>query len=186
VNSHRMTLFAMGFAAYLCVFVTARYDGLRYMIGAQVDFLPGLVVVAALMHGIPAILVVSITGGLFYDSLSANPFGITCLSLLFVGAFVHYNRDLLLKDQAYPQFVLGAGANAAAPILSYVELSILGKHPIMEWPSLWIWFVLAVGGGLTTPIWFGIFSRVDKALHYQVVPESSFRADREIERSRNM
>jgi hypothetical protein len=30
-----------------------------------------------------------------------------------------------------------------------------------------------------------VFRRVDKALHYQEAPESSFRADREIERGRN-
>jgi len=184
MNTHRMTLFAMGFAAYVCVFVQARYDGLRHLIGAQIDFLPGLVVVAALMHGIPAVLTVSITGGLFYDSLSANPFGLTVWSLILVGTFVHYNRDLLLKDQAYPQFILGSGASAAAPVLSYISLSILGKHPIMEWPTLWIWVVLTVGGGLVTPVWFGIFRRVDRALHYQVIPESSFRPDREIERGR--
>jgi hypothetical protein len=47
-----------------------------------------------------------------------------------------------------------------------------------------VWLVLTMTGGSVTPVWFVIFRKVDKALHYQDVPESSFRADREIERGR--
>jgi rod shape-determining protein MreD len=184
VNSHRLTYIAFGFAAYLLVFVMARYDGIRLLLGAQIDFLPGLVVVAAMMYGIPAVLVVSITGGMLYDCLSANPMGTTTFALTIVGAFVYFNRDLLLKDQTYPQFILGAGASAAAPILSYVAVSVLGAHPLIEWPSLWVWLIMTLGGALATPVWFVIFRRVDKALHYQMAPESVYRADREIERGK--
>jgi rod shape-determining protein MreD len=152
--------------------------------GAQFDFLPGLVVVAAMMHGLSAVLVVSITGGLLFDSLSANPLGVTTLVLAMIGTFVYLNRELLLRDQTYPQFIVGIGASAAAPILSYVVVSALGTHPLIEWTSLWVWFVMTVTGGLTTPVWFAVFRKVDRALHYQTVPESSFRPDREIHRGR--
>jgi rod shape-determining protein MreD len=182
--NHRLTYVAFGVTAYLLVFVMARYHGVRALLGAQIDFLPGLVVVAAMMYGIPAVLVVSITGGFLYDSLSANPFGVTTFSLSIVGAFVYYNRDLLLKDQTYPQFILGAGASAAAPVLSYVVVSALGAHPLVEWPSLWVWAVMTLGGALVTPVWFVVFRKVDRALNYPVVPESMIRADREIQRGK--
>jgi rod shape-determining protein MreD len=183
-NPHRMNLVALGLMSYVAVFCAARFQGFSILTGAQFDFLPGLVVVAAMMHGVWAVLVVSITGGLLYDCLSANPVGVTTFVLAIVGTFVYINRDLLLRDQTYPQFILGAGASAAAPLLSYVVVSIMGRHPLVEWTSLWVWLVLTVTGGLLTPVWFVIFRKVDKALHYQDVPESSFRADREIERGR--
>jgi rod shape-determining protein MreD len=184
MNPHRMNLVALGLMSYLAVFLAARFHGFRMLTGAQFDFLPGLVVVAAMMHGISAVLVVSITGGLLFDSLSSNPLGVTTLVLATVGTFVYLNRDLLLRDQTYPQFIVGAGASAAAPVMSYIAVSGFGMHPLIDWTSLWVWFVMAVTGALTTPIWFSVFQKVDRALHYQVVPESSFRPDREIQRGR--
>ena len=184
MTNHRWNLVALGLMAYFAVFMAARFHGFAILTGAQFDFLPGLVVVAAMMHGVWAVLVVSITGGLLYDCLSANPVGVTTFVLAIVGTFVYLNRDLLLRDQTYPQFILGAGASAAAPILSFVVVSVMGRHPLIEWTSLWIWVVMTVTGGLVTPVWFAIFRKVDKALHHPDVPESSFRADREIQRGR--
>jgi rod shape-determining protein MreD len=185
MTPHRMNLLALGLMSYVAAFLAARYHGFRLLTGAQFDFLPGLVVVAAMMHGLSAVLVVSIVGGALFDSLSANPFGVTTLSLALVGMFVFLNRDLLLKDQAYPQFVLGAGASAAAPVLSYGVIFVLGWHPLMEWTTLWVWLVMAVSGGVATPVWFAVFRKVDKALQYQTMPESSLRPDRQIARGRN-
>lgn len=184
MTPHRWNFLAFGLMAYVSVFMAARFHGFAMLTGAQFDFLPGLVVVAAMMHGVWAVLVVSITGGLLYDCLSANPVGVTTFVLAIVGTFVYINRDLLLRDQTYPQFILGAGASAAAPVLSYVVMSVMGRHPLIEWTSLWVWLVLTVTGGLITPLWFAIFRKVDKALHYQDIPESSFRADRQIQRGR--
>lgn len=184
MNSHRLTLIAFGLTAYVLVFIMSRFDGVRILLGAQIDFLPGLVVVAAMTYGIPAVLTVGIVGGLLHDSLSANPFGVTTFSLILVGTFVYFNRDLLLRDQTYPQFILGGGASAAAPVLSYVVASVLGAHPLIEWPTLVVWAIMTLGGALATPVWFVIFRRVDRALHYPTVPESVYRADREIQRGR--
>ena len=46
-NPHRMNLIALGLMSYVAVFLAARYHGFRILTGAQFDFLPGLVVVAA-------------------------------------------------------------------------------------------------------------------------------------------
>ena len=184
MSSHRLTLIAFGLTAYVLVFVMARLDGIRIFLGAQIDFLPGLVVVAAMTYGIPAVLTVAIAGGLLYDAMSANPFGATTFSLIVVGTLVYINRDLLLKEQTYPQFILGAGASAAAPVLSYFVASAMGSHPLIEWPTLIVWVIMTLGGALATPIWFLIFQGVDRALHFPVVPESVTRVDREIRRGR--
>lgn len=65
MSSHRLTLVAFGLTAYVLVFIMARLDGIRILLGAQIDFLPGLVVVAAMTYGIPAVLTVGIVGGAF-------------------------------------------------------------------------------------------------------------------------
>lgn len=185
MNAHRKNLIALALMCYFVVFLAARYQGVRILVGAQFDFLPGLVVVAAMMHGMTAVFVVAGVGGVLFDSLSANPLGVTTLALCAVGTFVYFNRELLLRDQVYPQFIVGAGASASAPILSYICATALGAHPLVDWSSLWAWLMMTLMGGLATPVWFAVFRRVDRALHYQVIPESSYRGDREIVRGRN-
>ncbi len=185
MNSHRLNLVALALMSYVAVFAAARYQGARSLLGAQFDFLPGLVVVGAMLHGLSAVFVVAIVGGCLFDSISANPLGVTTFSLGIVGAAVFFNRELLLRDQIYPQFILGAGASAAAPVLSYLGVSALGGHPLIDWATLWVWLMVTVMGGLATPMWFAIFRKVERALHYQVIPESTIRADREIDRGRS-
>lgn len=184
MREKRLNILALVLAAYLCVFFQGRVDWIRNLTGAQVDFLPGLVVVAAMLFGVPSALAVSLVGGILFDSISSNPLGSSTFALAVVAAVVHYNKDLLLRDQMYPQFILGAGASAAAPVICYVVVAGRGAQPLIGWPSLWSWFVMAAVGGLMTPVWFRIFRLWEKFFHYQEVPESSFRADREIERGR--
>ena len=44
-------------------------------------------------------------GGLWFDSLSANPLGVSVLPLFLVGLAIHLNRELILRDQAFAQVV---------------------------------------------------------------------------------
>jgi hypothetical protein len=44
---------------------------------------------------------------------------------------------------------------------------------------------MSVGGAVATPMFFLLFDRLNNALGYQPIIESSFRADREIRRGRN-
>lgn len=185
MREKRLNILALVLAAYLCVFAQGRVDWFRNLVGAQVDFLPGLVVVAAMLFGVPSALAVSLVGGILFDSISSNPLGSSTFALAVVAAVVHYNKDLLLRDQMYPQFILGTGASAAAPVICYFVVAGRGGQPLLALPSLWVWFVMAVAGGLMTPVWFRIFRWWERVFHFQEVPESSFRADREIERGRN-
>ena len=51
-----------------------------------------------------------VSGGLWFDSLSANPLGITILPLLAIGFVIQLRRDLILRDQSFAQFVIGVAA----------------------------------------------------------------------------
>jgi len=172
-------------AAVLMVFLQGTCNGLRHLLGAQVDLLPALMVYTALTTGPVMMMTLAVSGGLMFDSLSVNPLGVSVLPLLLIGFLLQLRRDLLLRDQVYAQFVLGLVASAATPVINVLTLLTLKQAPLLGWGSLWQWLVLSLGGGLATPTLFFLFDRLNRALGYQPIIETSFRADREIRRGRN-
>ncbi|MDX1953816.1 MAG: hypothetical protein SFY81_16730 [Verrucomicrobiota bacterium] len=179
-----LNIAALLVAAYLTVFMESTLDVVRNLTGAQFDLLPSLMVYVGMSYGFNTVLAVGTVSGVLYDSTSANPLGTSVLPLVLIGMLVLHNRDLLLRDQTYPQYVLGLAASIFAPIVIYLLLVGLGKPPGIGWYSLWQLAVMALIGGLFTPVWFYIFGKLDNALMYPSVPESAFRPDREIERGK--
>ena len=170
--------------AFLAVFLQATFNGLRNLLGAQIDLLPSLVVYTALSGGLSTLGLVAVCAGLWFDSLSANPLGISVLPLFFIGFLIQRYRGLILRDQLYAQWVLGLGASAAAPVLTLLLLLNTETRPLIGWFSLWQWLVMAATGAAATPLWFQFFDRLTQALSYRPLGESSFRPDREIKRGR--
>lgn len=172
-------------AAFLAVFWAAAFPGTAYWLKAQIDLLPALMVYVSLRGGPALIGLLAVWSGLCFDSLSANPFGVTIFPLLAVGFAIYLRRELILRDQPYAQFVLGFAASAAAPLLAVFLLLTGGQSPLLGWGSLWQWLVMSVGGALATPIFFFVLDWCDRTLGYRRVTENSFRPDREIRRGRN-
>ncbi|MCO5050755.1 MAG: hypothetical protein M9920_00415 [Verrucomicrobiae bacterium] len=172
-------------AAVLVVFLQGTCLNLRALLGAQIDLLPSLMVFTALTSGPIMMVTLALVGGLMFDTLSANPLGISVLPLLGIGALLQPRRELLLRDQKYAQFVLGFAASAVAPLLTVLLLLTLEQSPLLGWGSLWQWSVLSLAGGLAAPVFFLLFGRLNAALGYRPMTEPSFRADREIRRGRN-
>ena len=158
--------------------------GLRDLLGAQIDLLPALMVYAALSAGLPTVTLLAVLGGLLFDSLSANPLGITVLPLFVVGFLIYMQRDLILRDQSFAQLVLGLSASAFVPAVTLLLLLTGGHAPVLGWGSLWQWFVMTVGGAVATPVLFLLFGWFDRTFSYRSATEMSFRPDREIRRSR--
>jgi rod shape-determining protein MreD len=171
--------------ALLAVFVESAWDWPRSWLGAQIDLLPGLMVYVGLSAGLTGIILLAVVGGLSYDSLSANPMGVSVLPLLTVGVVIERFRHLILREQAYAQWVLGLGASAGAPLLTVLLLITLGSSPLLGPGSVWQWLVVSLGGAALTPLYFRLFDRLERALTYRPLRESSFRPDREIERGRH-
>jgi hypothetical protein len=171
-------------AAYLAVFLQARVTLVRGWIGVQPDLLPPLMVYCGLNTGLLTITITAVLGGLWFDSLSANPLGATVLPLLLVGLVIYRVRDLVLREQPYARLMLGAAAGAAAPLGTVLLLFANGYKPLIGWGSLWQWAVLALGGAVFTPACFWAFDRLNAALAYTRTTESTFRPDREIKRGR--
>lgn len=172
-------------AAFLAVFWEAAFPGTSRWLKAQIDLLPALMVYASLCGTPSVIALLAVGGGLFFDSLSANPLGVTILPLFVVGFAIYLRRDLVLREQPYAQFVLGFVACATTPVLTVLLLLTAGELPLLGWGSLWQWLVMSVGGAVATPILFFIFEWGQRAFGYRRVIETSFRPDREIRRGRN-
>lgn len=171
-------------SAFLAVFLESAFNGVRHLLGAQIDLLPALIVYASLSARLPTITVLAVLGGLSYDSLSANPLGVSVLPLFLIGFALHHNRELVIREQVYAQAVLGFAASAAVPALTLLLLVNAGAEPMFGWRSLWQFLVMSVGGALVTPLSFQFFDGFNRAFAYQPLPETSFRSDREIKRGR--
>ncbi len=170
--------------AFLAVFLESYVRALRNVLGAQIDLLPALMVYAGLSAGISTVALVATLGGFWFDSLSANPLGISVLPLFVIGFVLHHSRDLVLREQLYAQFMLGLAASALSPLLTVLSLMGAGTEPLLSWWSLWQWAVMALGGAAVTPACFFLFERFNRAFNYRPQPQSSFRPDREIKRGR--
>jgi rod shape-determining protein MreD len=171
--------------AYLAVFGQAALPGLHHLLGAQVDLLPVIMVYAALNTGLPTIALLAVSSGLWFDSLSANPPGITILPLFLAGFVIFLQRDLILRELSFAQIVLGTVASAVVPVLTVLLLLTAGNDPLLGWGSLWQWCVMTAGGAVATPVIFALFEWCHHALGYQRRTETSFRPDREIRRGRH-
>ena len=170
--------------AFLAVFCEAAVSTLRNLLGAQIDLLPALVVYAALSSGLITMTLVTVLGGLFFDSLSSNPLGISVLPLFLVGLAIYTQHDLILRDQLFAQTVLGLSASAVIPLFTLLLLLTGGHAPALSWVSIWQLLVMAVGGAIATPALFLLFDWFDRTFSYRRATETSFRPDREIRRSR--
>lgn len=170
--------------AYLAAYFEGSFTLFRNIFGVQIDLLPVLMVYASLTYGLTLVSALAVIGGLCFDSLSANPFGVSVLPLFLIGLVNYLSRSLLLRDNLYAQFVLGIGACLAAPLLSLIIILCLGQKPLLGWISIWQFIIMALAGGLLTPVCFKLCDFLNNGLNYQRVSESSFRADRQIKRGR--
>lgn len=176
--------FTLLLAAFLAVYFEATFTLPRRLLGAQIDLLPALVVYAALFLELPAIALLAVLGGTWFDAFSANPLGISILPLFLTGFIIHLLRELVLRELRYAQFLLGLAASALVPLLTVLLLLNGGQQPVLGASSLWQWFVMALGGAAATPACIALFAWVQRRFRYAVVTQTSFRPDRQIKRGR--
>ena len=171
-------------AAFLVVFLEATVNAWRHWFGVQVDLLPSLMVYASLSTGLVTVGMLALCGGLWFDSVSSNPLGISVLALFLIGFVIQRYRGLILRDQTFAQLVLGLAASAGAPLMTLLILLNTESQPLIGWFSLWQWLVMSLVGAAFTPFWFRVFDRLTQALSYRPLGETSFRPDRQIKRGR--
>jgi cell shape-determining protein MreD len=171
-------------AAILTVYWEAAFQGIQRLLGAQIDLLPPLMVYAGLSAGLSTVVLLALCGGLGFDSLSANPLGVSVLPLMLVGVMIHAGRELILRDQTYARVVLGLAASAAVPVLTLLLLLTTAQQPLLGWGTLWQLLVMTVAGAVATPLFFELFGWLLRVLGPVRASEPSFRPDREIRRGK--
>jgi cell shape-determining protein MreD len=176
--------FTLLLAAFLAVWLEATFTLPRRLLGAQVDLLPALIVYAALFLEVPAVALLAVLGGAWFDTFSANPLGVSILPLFVVGFTIHQVRELLLRELRHAQFLLGLAASALVPLLTLLLLLNLGREPLLGWGLLWHWCVMSLAGAAATPLLIAFFAWTQRRFRYAVVTQTSFRPDREIKRGR--
>ena len=170
--------------AFLATFWEAAFNGIRHLLGAQIDLLPALMVYASLYTSMRTVSLLAILGGLWFDALSANPLGVSVVPLFGAGFMIYLTRDLILREQTFAQFTLGLAASLFVPICVLLFLLTTGHEPLFGWGTLWQLLVMGLGGAITTPIIFEIFGWLERTFGYEGRSEPSFRPDREIRRGR--
>ena len=172
------------FFAFLAVFAESALTFPRSWLGAQIDLLPALMVYAALNARLSAVVLLAIFGGLWADTFSANPFGISILPLFAVGFAIFSQRELVLRDLPFAQIVLGAIAGAAVPALTLLLLLSGGHKPVLGWGTLWQFIVMSGGSALFAPIIFNVLDWAQRTFGYQERSAHHFRLDREMRRGK--
>lgn len=152
--------------------------------GAQIDLIPGLVVAVAMHTGFWTWAAVAFLAGLWNDSLSLNPLGLSCFPLFLAGMITFLHREDLLGDKVGTQVFMGATATAGVPLLQVFMLCSLGSAPLIGMASLWQWLVMVVLGAAATPFFVRVTRRFDQALRFPNAPEMAQRANRQIKRWR--
>ncbi len=171
-------------AAVLAVFWQSAFQGLRHLLGVQVDLLPPLMVYAALRCRFSTVLTLALGGGLLFDSLSANPLGISVLPLFAPGLVIFVNRELIMREQLFAQVFLGLCVSLAVPAGTLLLLLTMGHLPLVGWGTWWQLLVLGVGGAVAVPLWSFVFEWLHQTFAYSRNRVASFRPDREIRRGR--
>ena len=170
--------------AFLGVFAEGTLTVPRAWLGAQIDPLPALMVYAALNGRLPAVALLAACGGIWADTFSANPLGISILPLLAVGFPIFSQRDLMMRDLPFAQFFLGAAAGAAVPAFTLLLLLSSGHKPVFGWGTLWQWLVMTLGSAVVTPFIFSLLDWAQRAFGYQERSASHYRPDHEMRRGR--
>ena len=78
----KMLLLILG--AYVLTFLQSHWHGPRLWLGFQPDLTPALLVFVGMTMGAGYVSSLALVSGLWLDSLSANPFGISVFPLFFI------------------------------------------------------------------------------------------------------
>lgn len=170
--------------AYAAVFLAAGDYHFFGLPSVRVDLLPVLMVYAGLNAGWIACSAVALVAGLGFDALSANPLAISVMPLFLVAFGLKWQRELILREDAYAQFVLGGLASAAVPLAVVLLLLAIGQKPLLGWGLIPIWLVKSLVAAVCAPLIFWFFNKLNRAFSYPLMAETSFRPDREIKRGR--
>jgi len=164
----------------------SHWSGPRLCLGFQPDLTPSLLVCVGLSLGVGQVSTTAMLTGLWLDSLSANPLGLSVPPLFIVGWMMFTFRELIVQDDLAAQFYLGATAGAATPLLQLWLLWVMGADPLIGW-SMGIWWIVnAACCGVAVPLFATLGGLLDRwLLHSAHDPNRWPNENRQIVRSKH-
>lgn len=157
---------------------------LRNAVGIQIDLIPLVVVYMALTLEVSTVVLICGVLGILFDSLSANPAGVSSISFALAGLTIYAYRHLVLRKLWQIQYLSGLLSSVIIPLFSYLLLKTVGEEPVMTFKMVINILISGFINAFLTPFIFGIIDWIENTFNYKQVKMSSFRPDREIKRGK--
>jgi len=146
----KMLLLLLG--AYFLTFMQSYWHGPRLWLGFQPDLTPALLVFVGMTMGAGYVSSLALAAGLWLDSLSANPFGISIFPLFFVGWVVFCIREKIMIREFMAQIYLGVIASLFVFLFQLILLGMLSVSPMIGWEMAFWSLLNAFFCGLSVPL----------------------------------
>ncbi len=142
-----MTAFLTTLALFIAAALQAGLPSWGWLGGLRIEFLPALVAYGALTLSRSGALALAVAAGLFQDSLSVAPFGVTALVYALVAVLIHNLRTSVDRDLPPVQLAAGAVTATTASVAAccFVGISVGAIFKIL---------VLGILSAVMTPFLF--------------------------------
>ena len=138
--------------AYVLTFIQSYWHWPRLLLGFQPDLTPAFLVFVGMTMGAGYVSSMALATGLWLDSLSANPFGISVLPLFFVGWVVFCVREKIMTREFMAQIYLGIIAGLIVFLFQLILLRIFSVNPMIGWEMVFWSLLNAFFCGLFVPL----------------------------------
>lgn len=182
---NRLPIILMFGVLWLAVFAQTQFGLLHRWLAVPLSVIPALLVYAALTHGLVLTAAFSVVAGLWLDAVSASRFGVSVLPMFLFAFVVQTRSHLILREQRFAQFWLGAAGGAFIPLFTAGLLQLGQRQPAFTRGTWWQLLVLALFNGIVCPLVFRFFDKLNRAFNYQPLETQSYRTDRQMVRGRN-
>ena len=149
---NKMLVLLLG--VYFLIFLQSHWQVPRLWLGFQPDLTPALMVFVGLTMGAGYVSSIALMSGLWLDSLSANPFGMSILPLFLVGWIVFCFRKKIMAVEFMAQIYLGILGGILVFLLQLTLLKLLSFNPLIGWGMVFFAMLNAFFCGLAVPFFY--------------------------------
>jgi hypothetical protein len=139
---------------YFLIFLQSHWQMPRLWLGFQPDLTPALMVFVGLTMGAGYVSSIALMSGLWLDSLSANPFGMSILPLFLVGWIVFCFRKKIMAVEFMAQIYLGILGGLLVFLLQLTLLMLFSFNPLIGWEMIFLAMLNAFFCGVAVPFFY--------------------------------
>lgn len=170
---NRPQFITLAVAIYVAVFLEVRVDFTRAWFGAPLALLPALIVYASIRYSIWGVTLVAVVGGLWIDSFSATPLGVSVASMFALGMLLNRKKEYLMHDHPIVRILLGLAMGALVPVLNFFMVAMIWEGTAFNLTQLGSVAFCSVSTAILTPFMFRIFARLHRTFTFRPMREAS-------------